>query len=140
VNRTKQKRRRLTLSQEETSASSPVTKILPKIIIGTNAGGTMKAAKTLKKKKVYFLGNFSTNETIDIVKDWCTDLNNNVQSIFSVKTKFKESQSFNICVDAEYKRKFSNIENWPCDVIVREWIHKEKKNNLSENIDSVNII
>jgi len=100
----------------------------------------MKAAKTLKKKKVYFLGNVSTNETIDIVKDWCTDLKINVQSIFSVKTKLKESQSFRICVDAKDESKFTNIENWPCDVIVREWIHKEKKDNLSENIDSVNII
>jgi len=140
VSRGKQKRRRLTLSQEDSTSIAPVTKFVPKSFVGTNNHCTLKAAKTLKKKKVYLLGNVSTDEKIEDVSDWMKQLNIEVVSIFDVKTKFQNTQSFRVCIDAASDDIFTNMDNWPNDVIIRQWVHKEKKDKMTGNTGAENIV
>jgi len=62
-----------------------------------------------------------------------------VLSIFNVQTKFSDSQSFRVCIGAEDECYFTNNENWPNDVIVREWVHKQRSTVDGNNHKRPNI-
>jgi hypothetical protein len=108
-------------------------------IIGTRSNCSMKAAKPLLKKSVFYMGNVSIDETTDSVKTWIESGDVKVLSIFLIKSKFEGTLSFRICIERDHVDKFRNPENWPSSIIIRDWLHKDKPRiveiNSSSNTD-----
>jgi hypothetical protein len=132
------KRRRI-ISQEKNSASASNSnpdaisfsqrKVKLNTVIGSNTSCTLKAAKELKKKKIYCISNVAMDTSCDELKNWIESCNISVLSIFEAKTKFKDSLSIRVCIDAVDAVKFESDDIWASNVIVRDWVFKAKVDN-----------
>lgn len=116
------KRRRTASSATKTE---PI-KTKPKTVIGSNNNCSLKAAKELKKKKVFCVSNLAQDTSCDLLKSWIESCDIPVITINPAKTKFKDSASFCVCVAEADAIKFISDNTWGSDVIVREWVFKPK--------------
>ena len=81
------------------TASSIARPPKPKTIIGTNAECPLKAARELKKNRIFYVSNLSKNTDSESLVKWLTDCNIKVNNIFAAKTKFTDSSAFRVNVD-----------------------------------------
>ena len=66
-----------------------------------------------------------------VKKTDCSELKNYIEtfkitvlSIFEAKTKFKDSKSFRVCIEACDIDKFIADDIWASHIIVRDWVFK----------------
>ena len=89
----------------------------------------MKAANALVKKKIFCISNLSSDTSDEELKSWIEQNDIKVLSIFDAKTKYKDSHAFRVCISEEDTVKFTSGNIWASNVIVREWIFKNKVAN-----------
>lgn len=116
------KKRRFVQSPQSKPAAQPAK---PKTIIGSNAGSSLKAAKELRKKRIFCVSNVCSKTTSDELKNMLTENNIRVNNIFAAKSKSPDSVSFRVNIDAEDISKFVDEALWPSYIIVREWVFRE---------------
>ena len=97
-----------------------------KTVIGSNTNCPFKAAKGLKKKKVFCVSNLSVDTTCDNLQSWIQSYNIPVLSIFEAKTKYADSVAFRVCVADCDADKFASNDMWSASVLVREWVFKTR--------------
>lgn len=120
----KSKKRRIGSDQNSKSASrsAPVQRV-----IGSNVTTcTLKAAKELKKSKIFCVSNLSKDTTCADLLQWLNDCNIKINNIFEAKTKYANSTSFRVNIDAMDENKFTANDIWASHIIVREWVFKSK--------------
>ena len=98
----------------------------PKTVIGSNVSATLKAAKELLNKKVFCVSNISVDTSCDDIKSIVESFGIKVFSVYVVNTKFENSASFRVCIDAAHIDKFVDQGNWGEHIVVREWVFKPK--------------
>ena len=52
-------------------------------------------------------------------------------SCFDTKTRFADTRAFRICINKEDCDTFLDKNNWPRNIILREWVFKMKENKQS---------
>lgn len=99
-------------------------------IIGTATTGSLfKAAKDLTRKRVFCVSNVDNGVTSTELSTFVESIKVRVISCFDTKTKFPDTRAFRICINKEDSVNFLDKNNWPRDIILREWIFKNKENN-----------
>ncbi len=117
-NRRSRKRRRSTDSQLDK------VKVVGK---ANSLSEKLAAAKKLKPKRVYCVGNVSTDFSGEDLKNYLADFEVEVISCFTAKTRFEGTAAFRVCIAEADRQKFLNAEIWPSDVIIRDWVFKGNK-------------
>jgi hypothetical protein len=127
------------------AAQRPVQPARPKRIIGkannvTNTN-TLKSAKPYVKKAIYGLYNISSDETVESVSSFVSEIIGvNPISCFLVNNKnavnesnTNESIAFRVCIDAQYNAKFSDPLAWYNGIVVKPWKFKAKPRESQVN-------
>ena len=77
--------------------------------------------------------------TADILSDYIASLGVDKEKLSCSEAKSKFGGSFHVSIDVKDCNIFCNPDNWPENVIVRDWVFKEKKSTiLGKNIDPSN--
>ena len=100
-------------------------------IVGSSNTCTLKAAKELTKKRFFCVSNMSTGTSSEELKSWIESCNITVNSIFSAKTKFTDTTSFRVRINAGDADKFMEDSIWGPGIIIRDWVFKEKQRSNS---------
>ena len=79
------------LSQRPSAASivRSAVRPKPKTLVGTGSGCTLKAAKELKKKRIFCISNIAPDTSKEMLKTWIESCGINVLSILMQKTNLK---------------------------------------------------
>lgn len=96
-----------------------------KVTIGSNTTCALKAAKDLKKNRVFCVSNVSSNTSDSELKSWLESCNIRVNNIFSAKTKFTNTASFRVNINADDAEKFMADSTWGSSIIIRDWVFKQ---------------
>jgi len=86
----------------------------------------LKAAKILKKNRIFCVSNLSPDTTCEDLKSWVESCDIVVNSVFEVKTKFTGTLSFRVNIDANDSAKFMSDDIWSNSIIIRDWVFKPK--------------
>ena len=108
----------------KTTTSQPPAKPKPKTVIGSNAVCTLKAARELKKNRIFAVSNISTDITCDMVMQWLTESDIRVNNVFLGKSRFENTNLFRVNIDANDAEKFHSSNVWGPHIIVRDWVFK----------------
>jgi len=94
-------------------------------MIGTAANSVhLKAAKDSTKQEVFCIYNADVDATCDSIVSFVKSFNVKVVSCFDAKTRVPDTKSFRICINKSNRKEFVNKDNWPCNILVREWSFK----------------
>jgi hypothetical protein len=99
-------------------------RIKPKTVVGSSTTCSIKAAKELSKKRFFCVSNVSAETTCDQIKSWIESLNIKVHSVFVAKTRYEDSTSFRVGIDASDVDKFVSNDTWASHIIIRDWVFK----------------
>jgi len=117
-------------TQQAPTAQPPVTRVTK--IIGSNAACALRAAKELRKNRIFCVSNLSTDTSIDQILKYLTDNSIKVNSVFPAKTKFANSNGFRVNIDASDVDKFTSKDLWTSYIVVREWVFKGNKTTTNQ--------
>jgi hypothetical protein len=122
-------------------------KFKPIINVGSNKtvaeASSIRAGGTFIKKKEFCVSNVSANYSATDMAKYVQSLGLQVQFCNKVTTRYdsKDCISFRICIcanNSEHPVIFMKAENWPCYIIVRQWVFKQKDvNTLTESQQTV---
>jgi hypothetical protein len=92
--------------------------------------GRLKSGVLIIKKSVLHVDNLDISCTVDILKEFVTDLKVNVLSCFTAKSWLKEEErqqvsAFRLCIEAKDRETVCSPSIWPSGVIIRDWIFKK---------------
>lgn len=100
----------------------------------TNSQTVLKSAKPYVKKLVYGVYNIDSEETVESVAQFVTDICG-VKPITCFRvgqskpvddSNLGKSLAFRICINAEYNDKFLNPDVWYNGIVIRKWRFKPK--------------
>ena len=91
----------------------------------------LKAAKTLIKKKHYYVGNLDVECTVETLKSFLSAMGVAVIKCDSIKSSFKNTASFFVGIEARTLDVFLEMSNWPMHVVIREWAFKSKQSGTN---------
>jgi hypothetical protein len=94
-------------------SKSLITKLPAIRVIGSCASSTIKAAKELTEKRIYFVSNLDKSTSNEDLKTLIESQNIKVLNIFEAKTKFTDSKAFRVCIDASGRDSFEDGSIWP---------------------------
>ena len=103
-----------------------ITKKSVKIVGSASNVCSLKAAKPLIKKAIYCVQNIDGATTTEDMTQFVTSLGVRVESCFEAKTRFEDTKAFRVCINSEDNDVFLDANNWPSDVILRQWTFKGK--------------
>jgi len=92
---------------------------------------SLKAAKPLIKKAIYCVQNIDGATTTEDMTQFVTSLGVRVESCFEAKTRFEDTKAFRVCINSDDNDVFLDANNWPSDVILRQWTFKGKLSNVA---------
>ena len=101
----------------------------PKTVIGSNASCSLKAARELKKNRIFAVSNCSVDTTCEILTLWLTESGIRTNNVFLAKTKFENSNAFRVNIDASDADKFTCKDLWGPHIIVRDWVFKAQRSD-----------
>lgn len=106
--------------------ASAVIKKAPTRVGTAESLGSLKAARSLTKKQVFCVSNVNIDVDCDEISTFIKSLNVRVLSCYdalsrSDANKDKKFKSFRICIDAEDKSAFLDMDKWPVNITIREW-------------------
>jgi hypothetical protein len=111
-----------------TIANPTKSKSKPKTLIGSNSQCTIKAARELRKNKIFYVCNVAKETDSEALKNWLTSCCIKVNNVFVAKTKFEDSNAFRVNIDADHADKF--IAECGPHLIIREWVFKAQPKPL----------
>jgi hypothetical protein len=86
----------------------------------------LSAAKDLTRKRVYCVNNVRSNVSCTDISEFVKGLNVRILSCFATKTRFNNANAFRICINAEDIKPFTDVNNWPNGIVIRDWKFKDK--------------
>lgn len=67
------------------------------------------------------MNNVRSTVTCNDISDFVKGLNVRVISCFETKSRFKNARAFRLCINAEDRKVFNDINNWPHGIVIRDW-------------------
>ena len=98
----------------------------PNLIGKSNANLGIKAARDLIKKKYFYVGNLDISCNVESFSSHLESIGVSTLKCNLSTSKFKNTKAFHVCIDEKYVKTFTNAENWPQHVVIREWFFKPK--------------
>ena len=90
----------------------------------------ISAARELKQKTVFYIGNVNADCTAFDLKTFVTDMNVEVFSCFEVQPRRRRGDelirqsAFRLCINDKDRDRMLNAGRWPVSVTVSEWFYK----------------
>ena len=92
----------------------------------SNANLGIKAARDLIKKKYFYVGNLDISCKVESFSSHLESIGVSTLKCNLSTSKFKNTKAFYVCIEEKYVKAFTNVENWPQHVVIREWFFKPK--------------
>jgi len=106
-----------------TRAKLPV-KPKPKTVVGSNDSCTLKAARELKNNRIFAVSNLNKDTTCEQLLKFLKDSGIKVNTVFEAKTKFENSSSFRVNIEASDAEKINSKNLWGSHILIRDWVFK----------------
>lgn len=118
----KKRKRSPTVAAKPKDNLSVKAKIKPKTIVGSNTQCAIKAAREIRKSKIFYVSNIDKETGCEEFESWLKNCNIKVHNVFAAKTRFENSNAFRVNIDADDVNKF--ISECGPHLIIREWVFK----------------
>jgi hypothetical protein len=97
-------------------------------LIGTSDNPSLlKAAKPLDKKAVYCVQNLDPSTTAEDLIKFASTLDVRILTCFETKTRFTDTKSFRVCINADDCELFLDPTKWSSHIVLRQWTFKAHK-------------